>query len=62
MDRTIKPEVLKTQRTDALVLDVRRHNDYAACSEIIPGSVWKNPEQLDTTRFPAGDRVIAALR
>lgn len=47
MERTINPELLKTELADALVLDVRRQNDYAASSEIIPGSVWKNPEQLD---------------
>lgn len=47
MERTIKPELLKTQLSDTLILDVRRQNDYMAASEIIPGSVWKNPEQLD---------------
>jgi len=48
MERTIKPELLKTQLANTLLLDVRRPSDYAASGEIIPGSVWKNPEQLDT--------------
>ena len=48
MERTITPQHLKAQLTNTLVLDVRRQNDYDASTEAVPGSTWKNPEQIDT--------------
>ncbi len=47
MERTITPEQLKATLTTTLVLDVRRESDYGASGEVIPGSLWKNPEQID---------------
>lgn len=46
MQRTIKAEDLKSQLANVTVLDVRRDADYAASAEVLPGSQWKNPEQI----------------
>ena len=48
MERTISPEHLKAQLANTLILDVRRQNDYDASTEAVPGSAWKNPDQIDT--------------
>ena len=48
MERTITPQHLKAQLANTLVLDVRRQNDFDASTEAVPGSTWKNPEQIDT--------------
>ena len=45
MERTVKPQELNL--SNALVLDVRREGDYAASTDVIPGSFWKNPERID---------------
>jgi rhodanese-related sulfurtransferase len=47
MERTIKPEDLKSLLGTAIVLDVRRESDYAPSHEAVPGSAWRNPEQID---------------
>ena len=46
MERTIKPEDLKTQFAGKLILDVRRIADRDAAPEHLPGAQWKNPAQL----------------
>lgn len=46
MERTIKPEALKSQFADKHLIDVRRAADRDASSEQIPGATWHNPEQL----------------
>ncbi|HEU0187666.1 MAG TPA: rhodanese-like domain-containing protein [Gallionellaceae bacterium] len=48
MERTIKPEDLKSRLETSLVLDVRREADYTASPEAVPGSTWQNPEQIDS--------------
>jgi rhodanese-related sulfurtransferase len=48
MERTIKPEDLKSKLDKAIVLDVRREADYKASAEAVPGSAWHDPEQIDT--------------
>lgn len=47
MERTISPASLKSMLNDVVVLDVRRESDYAASQEILPGSVWRDPEGID---------------
>ncbi|MCU0937338.1 MAG: rhodanese-like domain-containing protein [Gammaproteobacteria bacterium] len=47
MERTIKPEDLKAVLDTAVVLDVRRESDYAPSHEAVPGSHWRNPENVD---------------
>jgi rhodanese-related sulfurtransferase len=46
MERTIKPNTLKTELLGKLILDVRRAADREAAPEHLPGAQWKNPEQL----------------
>lgn len=47
MDRTIKPESLKTELHGKLILDVRRAADLDAAPAHLPGALRKNPEQLN---------------
>ncbi|OYW36272.1 MAG: sulfurtransferase [Hydrogenophilales bacterium 12-61-10] len=46
MERTIKPNTLKTELLGKMILDVRRIADREAAPERLPGAQWKNPEQL----------------
>lgn len=46
MERTIKPDTLKNELVDKLILDVRRAADREAAPEHLPGAQWHNPEQL----------------
>ena len=46
MERTIKPDTLKTELAGKLLLDVRRTADRDAAPAHLPGAHWKNPEQL----------------
>ena len=46
MERTIKPETLKSELTGKFILDVRRADDLAAASEQLAGAKWKDPTQL----------------
>jgi rhodanese-related sulfurtransferase len=58
MERTIKPENLNPD--NALVLDVRRADDYSKSEDVIPGSFWKNPERIDEwiTALPKTQQVV----
>lgn len=47
MERTIKPEALKTEFSTKFVLDVRRRSDLATSSEQVPGAHWCDPDKLD---------------
>ena len=46
MERTIKPEALKSEMSGKFILDVRRAADRDAAPVHLPGAHWKNPEQL----------------
>ena len=48
MERTIKPDTVKTLLTkqSVKVIDVRRKNDYDADSNKLPGSTWCDPESI----------------
>lgn len=46
MERTIKPENLKTQSNKNLILDVRRSSDLATSNEQLEGAQWCDPEKL----------------
>ena len=58
MQRTVKPEQLNLN--NALILDVRREGDYSASTDVIPGSLWKNPERIDEwiTALPKTQEVV----
>ena len=46
MDRTIKPETLKTELAGKFILDVRRVADHDASAEQMAGAHWHDPEKL----------------
>lgn len=46
MERTIKPESLKTRVADVHLIDVRRANDRDASAEQLPDACWHDPEKL----------------
>lgn len=46
MDRSIKPEALKSELAGKYILDVRRAVDRDASTEQLAGANWKDPEQL----------------
>lgn len=62
MSRTIKPQEFKSilGNKNVTLLDVRRKDDYAADSTVIPGSNWLDPSQLDgwSTTLPADKEVV----
>ena len=51
MSRTITSQALKKhmdeEKTNILVLDVRRNADYETDKEMIPGALRRNPEKVD---------------
>jgi len=46
MDRSIKPDALKTEIAGKFILDVRRVADHAASTEQLAGARWHDPEKL----------------
>ena len=46
MDRTIKPDTLKTELAGKYLLDVRRIDDQATSSEQLAGAHWHDPSKL----------------
>ena len=51
MEKTIKPSELKAllaENKNTMISDVRRKADYDTDQRIIPGSVWRDPEQAAT--------------
>jgi rhodanese-related sulfurtransferase len=43
-------QLLETNSGAAVVIDVRRKNDFEADKRFIPGAQWRDPEQVDTWR------------
>jgi rhodanese-related sulfurtransferase len=38
---------LLQEKSDLVIVDVRRKSDYEADKEVIPGAVWQDPEQVE---------------
>ena len=38
------------ETSDLVIVDVRRKSDYEADKEVIPGAVWRDPEQVEQWR------------
>ena len=38
---------LLQEKSDLMIVDVRRKSDYEAAKEVIPGAVWRDPEQVE---------------
>jgi rhodanese-related sulfurtransferase len=62
MNRTINPQEFKSivGSQDVTVIDVRRKDDYAADSSIIPGSTWFDPANIDNwcSTLPENNEVV----
>ena len=41
---------LLQEKSDLVIVDVRRKPDYEADKEVIPGAVWRDPEQVEEWR------------
>jgi rhodanese-related sulfurtransferase len=41
---------LLQEKSDLMIVDVRRKSDYEADKEVIPGAVWRDPEQVEEWR------------
>jgi rhodanese-related sulfurtransferase len=41
---------LLQEKSDLMIVDVRRKSDYEADKEVIPGAVWRDPEQVEQWR------------
>jgi len=51
MKTTITPDELKAlvrENKELVILDVRRKADYEAEKHLIPGAVWRDPEQIES--------------
>lgn len=46
MDRSVKPDTLKSELAGKFILDVRRVDDLAASSEQLAGANWKDPTRI----------------
>jgi rhodanese-related sulfurtransferase len=46
MERSIKPDTLKSELAGKYILDVRRAADHDASPERLAGAQWKNPELI----------------
>ena len=62
MNTTIGPEDLKKllKSEGVLLLDVRRKADYDADPRLVPGAVWRNPEEVAawSQELPQGKTVV----
>ena len=62
MKTTITPDELKGLARESrglIILDVRRTADYEAEKHLIPGAVWRDPEQIDSWSADIpGDREV----
>jgi len=50
MNRTIQPKELKElleKDEETVILDVRRRTDYESDDNMIPGAVWRDPEEKE---------------
>ena len=48
MERTIKPQDLKTNLEAETLIDVRRKSDLDSDTSKLPGATWYDPEQIET--------------
>lgn len=65
MERSIQPEILKSEFAGKFILDVRRSADRDATSEQIPTAEWKDPERLAEwadTLPKEGDIILYCVR
>ena len=47
MERTIKPQDLKSNLNRVTIIDMRRKADIDADTSKLPGTTWHDPEQIE---------------
>ena len=54
MERSIKPQDLKSNLSSVTLIDVRRKADLETDTSKLPGAAWYDPEQIETwaTQLP----------
>ena len=45
--RTIKPEEFNSYKEKAMIIDVRREDDYEKSDDTLKDAIWKNPSLID---------------
>jgi len=62
MNRTINPQEFKSMldKTNVTIIDVRRKEDYAADSNVIPGANWMDPTEISSwsESLPADKEIV----
>jgi len=60
MERSVTPDVLKSQLAEVHLIDVRRKADRDTSTEVLPGATWHDPEQLTqwAGELPAGKPIV----
>jgi rhodanese-related sulfurtransferase len=60
MERSISPDALKPQITAVHLIDVRRKADRDASTDVLPGAIWHDPEQLAqwAGELPTGKPIV----
>jgi rhodanese-related sulfurtransferase len=46
MARSVTPDVLKSQLAEVHLIDVRRKADRDVSTDVLPGAIWHDPEQI----------------
>jgi len=60
MERTIKPQDLKANLNNVMLIDVRRKADLETDTSKLPGAAWYDPEQIEvwSGQLPQDKEVI----
>lgn len=60
MERSIKPQELKSAIGSITLIDVRRKADLDSDNSKLPGAVWHDPEQIETwsAQLPKDKEVV----
>ena len=60
MERSIKPQDLKSNLSSVTLIDVRRKADLETDTSKLPGAAWYDPEQIETwaTQLPKDKEVV----
>jgi rhodanese-related sulfurtransferase len=60
MERSVTPDVLKSQLAEVHLIDVRRKADRDASTDVLPGAIWHDPEQLAqwAGELPTGKPIV----
>ena len=60
MERSIKPQDMKSNLNNVTIIDIRRKSDLDADPSTLPGAVWHDPELIESwsAQLPKGKEVV----